>query len=70
MRNETLILNPIFKNYVYWGFHQILDPSGVWPKVSETANRAETGKLQFWSQPSEIFNLKSSNTNETLATAL
>ena len=32
----------------------------------ETANRAETGKIQFWSQPSEILDLKSSNTNETL----
>ena len=35
-------------------------------KQTETANRADTGKLQFWSQPSEILKLKSSNTNETL----
>ena len=34
--------------------------------LAETANRAETGKLQFWSQPSEILNLKSSNTPETI----
>ena len=33
---------------------------------TEAANRAETGKLQFWSYPSEILNFKASNTNETL----
>ena len=27
-------------------------------KYPETANRAETGKLQFWSQPSEILNFR------------
>jgi hypothetical protein len=26
---------------------------------AETANRAEPGKLQFWSEPSEILNSKS-----------
>jgi hypothetical protein len=33
---------------------------------TETANRAESGQLQFWSEPSEILNLRSSNTLETL----
>ena len=32
----------------------------------ETANRAESGQLQFWSEPSEILNLRSSNTPETV----
>ena len=32
----------------------------------ETANWALTGKLQFWSYPSESLNSKSSNTDETL----
>ena len=35
--------------------------------LDETANWAETGKIQFWSWPSEI-NLKSSNTNEIQTT--
>ena len=35
-------------------------------KLAETANRAEAGKLQFWSEPSEILNLRSSNTAETV----
>ena len=34
---------------------------------TETANRAESGQLQFWSKPSEILNLSSSNTPETAA---
>ena len=34
--------------------------------LAETANRAEAGKLQFWSEPSEILNLRSSNTPETV----
>ena len=34
--------------------------------LADTAKRAEEGKLQFWSWPSEILNLKSSNINETL----
>ena len=32
---------------------------------SETADRADSG--QFWSEPSEILNLRSSNTPETVA---
>ena len=35
--------------------------------LAETANRAESGQLQFWSEPSEILNLRSSNTPETVA---
>ena len=34
--------------------------------LAETANRAETGQIEFLSYPSEILNFKSSNTNETL----
>ena len=35
-------------------------------QITETANRAEAGKLQFWSEPSEILNLRSLNTQETV----
>ena len=35
--------------------------------LAETANRADSGQLQFWSEPSEILNLRSSNTPETVA---
>jgi hypothetical protein len=35
--------------------------------LAETANRADSGQLQFWSEPSEILNLLSSNTPETVA---
>ena len=36
--------------------------------LTETANRAaEPGQLQFLSEPSEILNLRSSNTPETVA---
>ena len=35
--------------------------------LAETANRAEPGQLQFWSEPSEILNSRSSNTPETVA---
>ena len=34
---------------------------------AETANWAESGQLQFWSEPSESLNLRSSNTPETVA---
>ena len=40
--------------------------SGVF-EVAETANRADSGQLQFWSEPSQILNLRSSNTSETVA---
>ena len=33
--------------------------------LAETANRADSRQLQFWSEPSEILNLRSSNTPET-----
>ena len=36
----------------------------------ETANCAESGKHQFWSEPSEILNLRSSTTPETVAFTL
>ena len=33
---------------------------------AETANWAESGKHQFWSEPPEILNLKSSTTQKTV----
>ena len=35
--------------------------------LAETANWAESGKHKFWSESSEILNLKSSTTPETVA---
>ena len=35
--------------------------------LAETANRADSGQLQFWSEPSEILNVRSSSTPETVA---
>ena len=35
--------------------------------VSETANWAQSGKHQFWSEPSEILNVRSSSTPEPVA---
>ena len=35
--------------------------------LAETANRAQSGKHQFWSEPSEILNLRSPATPETVA---
>ena len=37
------------------------------PHLAETANWAESGKHQFWSETSEILNLRSSTTPETVA---
>ena len=34
---------------------------------AETASWADSGQLQFWSEPSEILNLRSPNTHETVA---
>ena len=34
--------------------------------LDETANWAEAGNHQFWSEPSEILSLRSSNTPETV----
>ena len=38
--------------------------------ATETANRAEPGQLQFWSEPTEILNLRSSNTPETVLVSI
>ena len=35
--------------------------------VAETASWADSGQLQFWSEPSEILNLRSPNTQKTVA---
>ena len=59
-KGQGCILRKMFLNeptlgvVIYKGFHQISDHSGVWPMVlsallAVSANRAETGKLQFWS---------------------
>ena len=44
--------------------------SGVFPvaclSLAETAIKAESGHFQFWSEPSEILNVKSSNTPKTV----
>ena len=42
-------------------------PDPNWSTTTETANWAESGKHQFWSEPSEILNLRSSTTPETVA---
>ena len=34
---------------------------------AEKANRAYSGQLQFWSEPSEILNVRSSSTPEPVA---
>ena len=34
---------------------------------AETAKRADSGQLQFWSEPSEILNLRSLSTPEPVA---
>ena len=34
--------------------------------LAETANRADSGQLQFWSESSEILNVRSSSTPETV----
>ena len=38
--------------------------------VKSLVSRAESGQLQFWSEPSEILNLRSSNTPKTVAFAI
>ena len=56
---DILRKNPIWKSMVQkktraWG-------------CPESAMLAVSGQLQFWSEPSEILNLRSSNTPETVA---
>ena len=50
------------------------DPNWYFPdcpvsclSLAETASWAGSGKHQFWSEPSEILNLRSSTTPETVA---
>ena len=38
--------------------------------LARTANKAEPGQLQFWSEPPEILNLRSSNTPKTIGFTL
>ena len=35
--------------------------------LAEAANWVDSGQLQFWSEPSEILNLRSSNNPKTVA---
>ena len=49
--------------YSFWG---IGGPKFKISKGYKRANWAETGKLQFCLRPSEILNLRSSNTPETV----
>ena len=35
--------------------------------ATETASRADSGQLQFWSEPSEILNVRSLRTPQTVA---
>ena len=48
------LVSRYIEGYSFWG-------------IAETASRAESGQLQFWSQPSEILNLRSWYTSETVA---
>ena len=47
------------------GIEVLIVKATVSSVFAETANRAEAGQLQSWSEPSEILNLRSSNTPET-----
>jgi len=58
----------------YFCYHDILTNtvSGVFEdlkfKISEGSDqKAEPGQLQFWSEPSEILNVRSSSTPEPVA---
>ena len=44
----------------------VFESSLLTVSAAETANRAKSGQLQSWSKPSEILNLRSSNTPETV----
>ena len=65
------------KSTVFWVFEDLrfkssegYDQNWCFPdslSLAETANWAQSGKHQFWSEPSEILNLKSSTTPETVA---
>ena len=46
------------------GFFRLQD---IKVQIAETANRAESGQLQFWSEPSEILKVRSSNIPENVA---
>ena len=63
------------KSTVSWVFEDLkfkisegYDPNWCFPdSAPETANWAESGKHQFWYEPSEILNLRTSTTPETVA---
>ena len=56
--------------YVHQGFHQVWYQGGVKATVSGVVEdpkfKISEGSNQFWSQPSEILILRSSNTQETV----
>ena len=39
-------------------------------KISETASWSDSGQLQFWSESSEILNIRSSNNPETVLVSI
>ena len=53
------IYQGIVKATVSWIFEDL--------KFNISEGRAESGQLQFWSEPSEILNIRSSSTTETVA---
>ena len=66
------------KSTVFWGFEDLkfkisegYNQNWCFPDSAQLAVsaklRAESGKKQFWSEPSEILNLRSSTTPETVA---
>ena len=65
------------KSTVFWVFEDLrfkssegYDQNWCFPdslSLAETANWAQSGKHQFWSEPSEILNLRSSITAEDVA---
>ena len=56
------------KSTVSWVFEDLkFKISEGYNQIAETANWAQSGKHQFWSEPSEILNSRSSITPETVA---
>ena len=47
--------------------YQGIEKATVCRVLAETANWADSGQLQFWSEPTEILNIRSSSTPENVA---
>ena len=67
-RNPYQLENAIKSGGIVFCFNITVQslPYLAWGSPASTLKRAETGKLQICSYPSEILNLKSSNTTETI----